>query len=254
MNNPTQMGVRQGGHTLENASAGEPRVVRRSNREKRRAVVDSALEVFLREGYAAASMDRVADVAGVAKRTIYNHFASKEDLFLGVIGSLVDDVLEPVDRTLMGARPASDCLLEFALRYADAMLANNRICLHRLVLGELSRFPSLGEAFVQGYRQAKSGVARMMERLELRGEIQIDDLDRAADVFWQITVAPIQRELLFRLELRKEDIPVVERLRASVGAFLKIYGAPDRGSDARESDRVTENSGSNYTDKCNYID
>ena len=196
----------------------------RSRKEKRRAVIDSALEVFLKEGYASASMDRVAEVAGVSKRTIYNHFASKEDLFLGVIGSMVDDVLEPVDRTLSSNRPAAETLLDFASRYADVMLANSRISLHRLVLGELNRFPSLGEIIhASGYGRAKTGMARILERLVLRNELTIDDLDRAADSFWQLTIAPIQRELLFRFELRKEDISVSDRLRVGIGEFLKIY-------------------------------
>lgn len=201
---------------------------RRSHRQKRRAVVDSALDVFLKEGFAAASMDRVAEVAGVSKRTIYNHFASKEDLFLGVIGSMVDDVLEPVDRTLMGAMPAADSLVEFASRYAEVMLEHSRICLHRLVLGELSRFPSLGEVFLDGYRLAKNGVARMLERLVLRGELEIDNFDRAADAFWQLTIQPIQRELLFKFELRKEDLAVTERLKLGVQDFMRIYGVREK--------------------------
>jgi TetR/AcrR family transcriptional repressor of mexJK operon len=209
----------------EELSVGEIKVrPQRSRREKRRAVIDSALEVFLKEGYAASSMDRVADVAGVSKRTIYNHFASKEDLFLGVIGSMVDDVLEPVDRTLSSNKPAEQTLLDFAGRYADVMLANSRISLHRLVLGELNRFPSLGEIiYATGYGRAKTGMARILERLVLRGELTINNLDRAADSFWQLTIAPIQRELLFRFELRQEDLPVVERLTAGIEEFLHIY-------------------------------
>ncbi|CAN5320185.1 hypothetical protein BH09PSE3_BH09PSE3_23120 [soil metagenome] len=171
-------------------------------------------------------MDRVADAAGVSKRTIYNHFVSKEDLFLGVIGSMVDDVLEPVDRTLTGTKPVAETLLAFVARYSDIMLANSRICLHRLVLGELSRFPRLGEIFyASGYGRAKQGTARMLERLMLRGELTIADLDHAADTFWQLTISPIQREMLFRLDMRKEDIAVAERLAMGVDEFLRIYEA-----------------------------
>ncbi|PZU06398.1 TetR/AcrR family transcriptional regulator [Sphingomonas sp.] len=206
--------------------SGEAEVERpsRTRIEKRRAVIDSALEVFLKEGYATASMDRVAEVAGVSKRTIYNHFTSKEDLFLGVIGSMVDDVLAPVDQTLSSNKPAAQTLLDFASRYADVMLANSRISLHRLILGELNRFPSLGEIIhASGYGRAKTGMARILERLVLREELAIDNLDRAADSFWQLTIAPIQRELLFRFEMRKEDLPVTERLAIGIDEFLKIY-------------------------------
>lgn len=210
---------------IEGESTASAEAGRRTRKDKRRAVIDSALEVFLKEGYAATSMDRVADVAGVSKRTIYNHFPSKEDLFLGVIGSMVDDVLAPVDRTLSSNRPAAQTLHDFTSRYADVMLANSRISLHRLVLGELNRFPSLGEIiYASGYGRAKTGMARLLERLVLRGELEIADLDRAADSFWQLTIAPIQRELLFRFDLRKEDIPVSDRIMVGIEEFLRIYG------------------------------
>lgn len=222
----------------EARSPGEvkPERPHRTRPEKRRAVIDSALEVFLKEGYSAASMDRVAEVANVSKRTIYNYFPSKEDLFLGVIGSMVDDVLEPVDRTLSSNKPAPQTLLDFASRYAEVMLADSRISLHRLVLGELNRFPSLGEIIhSSGYGRAKTGIARILERLVLRGELEVENLDRAADSLWQLTIAPIQRELLFRLDLRKEDLPVLERLAIGIEEFLKIYEA--RGKKAELKSR-----------------
>ncbi|MDH5264591.1 MAG: TetR/AcrR family transcriptional regulator, partial [Betaproteobacteria bacterium] len=49
----------------------------------RERLVRAASEVFREEGYR-ASIDAIAARAGVARQTIYNHFASKEDLFRGV--------------------------------------------------------------------------------------------------------------------------------------------------------------------------
>lgn len=43
------------------------------------------MQVFLKHGYAGTSMDRVAEVAGVSKNTIYNHFQDKEGLFTALI-------------------------------------------------------------------------------------------------------------------------------------------------------------------------
>ena len=47
---------------------------------KRPAILDAAVGEFLAKGFEGASMDRIAARAGVSKRTIYDHFSSKDGL------------------------------------------------------------------------------------------------------------------------------------------------------------------------------
>jgi AcrR family transcriptional regulator len=51
----------------------------------RLAIEDAAMELFLKQGYAATSMRQIADKAGLALGGIYNHFASKDEIFEGII-------------------------------------------------------------------------------------------------------------------------------------------------------------------------
>ena len=53
----------------------------RGQMQKRQAILDAALSVFVREGYGLAGIDAIAAEAGVAKPTIYNHLGGKENLF-----------------------------------------------------------------------------------------------------------------------------------------------------------------------------
>lgn len=57
---------------------------------KRVAVVSAAIEEFLAAGFDATSMDRIAARANVSKRTVYNHFPSKEALFAEILRQLWD--------------------------------------------------------------------------------------------------------------------------------------------------------------------
>ena len=61
---------------------------------KRLALVDAALSVFSRVGFAAAKMDDVAEEAGVSKGTVYLYFDSKEQLFEGMVKSKMLPVFE----------------------------------------------------------------------------------------------------------------------------------------------------------------
>src|ERR1700757_1260363 len=45
------------------------------------AIVAAAQHLFLERGFGAVSMDDLAEAAGVARRTLYNQFASKEEIF-----------------------------------------------------------------------------------------------------------------------------------------------------------------------------
>jgi len=55
---------------------------------KRAAIVEAAIAEFRTNGFEATSMDRIAATAGVSKRTVYNHFPSKDDLFGQILREL----------------------------------------------------------------------------------------------------------------------------------------------------------------------
>jgi TetR/AcrR family transcriptional regulator, regulator of autoinduction and epiphytic fitness len=62
----------------------------RLTERKRAAVLEAAIDEFRASGYEATSMDRIAARASVSKRTVYNHFPSKEALFAAILEQLWD--------------------------------------------------------------------------------------------------------------------------------------------------------------------
>jgi AcrR family transcriptional regulator len=58
--------------------------------ETRRRIVESAYQLFYREGFQRAGVDAVAETAGVTKRTLYNHFPSKDALIAEVLEAQAD--------------------------------------------------------------------------------------------------------------------------------------------------------------------
>ena len=71
--------------------------------ERRAQLLDTAREVFARQGFAGTSMDAVAEEAGITKPVLYQHFASKRDLYL----ELLDDMRERLVNELDHVPPAS---------------------------------------------------------------------------------------------------------------------------------------------------
>ncbi len=56
-----------------------------SNKDKSiNQILDAALEVFVKKGYAQTRMDDIVDLSGLSKGAIYHHYSSKNELFLRV--------------------------------------------------------------------------------------------------------------------------------------------------------------------------
>ncbi|EFQ83347.1 transcriptional regulator, TetR family [Aeromicrobium marinum DSM 15272] len=64
--------------------------------QTRERLVEVARELFLDEGYAATSLDKVALAAGFSKGAVYSNFAGKEELCLAVLDSIHEEQIEGV--------------------------------------------------------------------------------------------------------------------------------------------------------------
>ena len=72
------------------------RAARLPRGERRAQLLDAANEVFTSRGYHAAAMDDIAEVAGVSKPVLYQHFSSKLDLYLALLDSSCERLVDVV--------------------------------------------------------------------------------------------------------------------------------------------------------------
>ncbi len=70
---------------------------------RRQQLLDVALQVFARQGYHGASMNDVADAAGVTKPVVYQHFDSKHDLYLALLDEVGERLLTAISKATAGA-------------------------------------------------------------------------------------------------------------------------------------------------------
>lgn len=77
-----------------------PRGGRMPRRERRAQLLESALGVFVAQGYHAAAMDDIAERAGVSKPVLYQHFPGKLDLYLALLDVSCDAIIDNCRRAL----------------------------------------------------------------------------------------------------------------------------------------------------------
>lgn len=81
--------------------ASEPKRATRLPRQARRAqLLEAARVVFVREGFHAAAMDDIAEKAGVSKPVLYQHFPSKRELYLALLDTGKEELIEAVSQAL----------------------------------------------------------------------------------------------------------------------------------------------------------
>ena len=81
---------------MTTTSDARSRSTRLPRSERRRQLLDAALEVFVSQGYHAAAMDDIAERAGVSKPVLYQHFPGKLDLYLALLDQSVDELVATV--------------------------------------------------------------------------------------------------------------------------------------------------------------
>ncbi|MBN3810921.1 TetR/AcrR family transcriptional regulator [Paraburkholderia sp. Ac-20347] len=123
---------------------------------KRAAVLEAAIEEFLAAGYDATSMDRIAARASVSKRTVYNHFPSKEALFAAILHRLWDAALTGAAPAYRADAPLRAQLLELLQRKLRLMGDASFLALVRVALA----------AGIHSPERARDMVARIGEREE----------------------------------------------------------------------------------------
>lgn len=99
----------------------------RNRRERRQRLEDVALELFERDGFDGATIDQIAAGAGLAPRTFFSYFETKDDLVLGDYADRLGRILDEFDRRPAGEHPWDALRAAFASVAADYEAESDRI-------------------------------------------------------------------------------------------------------------------------------
>jgi AcrR family transcriptional regulator len=122
----------------------KPRGGRLPRRERRVQLLDSALEVFVAQGYHAAAMDDIAERAGVSKPVLYQHFPGKLDLYLALLDSACDEVIDNC-RDALAATHDNKTRVAAAMAAFYSYVAGERAAFRLVFESDLTSEPAVRE-------------------------------------------------------------------------------------------------------------
>lgn len=214
------------------AAISEPVSKREQNRsEKRARALEAALTVFSNCGYTAATMDAIAAEAGLTKPTLYQYFASKDQLFKEMM-------LEPRDQMMMAFdRPATEChvaqLLEFSWAYAKTVMHPQFLSLARLVIGDAQRTDGQGQSYGRSYQasgpdKVLKGLASFLSEQASIGRLEVEDAELAAEDFWGLILSAPRNRALHVPDSNIDENQLSRYINNGIKVFLKAYSTnPD---------------------------
>ena len=205
---------------------GRPR--RGTEGERADSLIAAATRVFLRDGYGGSSIDKVAAVAGVSTRTIYERFKNKGDLLGAVITRLVERdmalILAPEELDRLGPR---DALTAIGQSITGQACQPDSAALFRILAKEAQRFPELAATMRDNSKsRVDRAVAGYLQHQVERGNLQRPDPERAASLFLQMICGQLHECLLFGSEADMAKLDFVAHLDMVVDIFL--HGASPR--------------------------
>ena len=191
---------------------------------KEEAIIEAACAAFLANGYDSASMDQIALAASVSKRTVYNRFRSKEELFAATIDDMCLRIL-PVDIPAIEARMETAAFVnEIAHAILRGILAPDAIALRRIAAFEAGRNPALGRAYYEhGPALMAKSLAPVLKRTAEREGIRIDDPVAAIYQLGALITEPLLTEMMFGLAPADPNAAIDAQIEQGLAAFWKIH-------------------------------
>src|SRR3954453_21622191 len=113
----------------------------------RESIVDAAERLFLQGGFGALSMDDLAEAAGVARRTLYNQFARKEEIFREMLVRVSGQLEHALPPGIETAGDVEDVLRLIAQAILDLHKQPEYLGFLRMVAADSRQFPWTAEAF-----------------------------------------------------------------------------------------------------------
>jgi AcrR family transcriptional regulator len=196
---------------------------------KRRQIVEGARQIFLAQGFDAASMSDIARAAGVSKGTLYVYFDNKEQLFQAIVhqecqvhAETTFD-LDPADHDVAGT------LTRLGIAFVEFLCRPEKASALRAVAAIADRMPEIGKIFYE--TGPAVGIAKLATYLRAQpqaGVLAIDDDEVAAAQFLESCKATLFLPVMFNSSPAPERERISHVVGIAVRTFMRAYGVGAR--------------------------
>jgi AcrR family transcriptional regulator len=195
---------------------------KRTRAETRNGKLQSvAADLFLKRGYDGVTIDRVVELAGGSKSTVYSEFGGKCGLFISSIETLCRESTEPLTRIDYAGLNLERSLKKLAFHILKLITAKRSVDLHRLAIGEAANCPEVGEAwYTHGPARTASFISAVFESHQHELRDTSVPIERLAIFLHDCLTGDVLYRLLAGVAKRESDADLERTANAIVDVFL----------------------------------
>jgi TetR/AcrR family transcriptional repressor of mexJK operon len=186
----------------------------------RERLIEAARTAFCEEGYQ-VSVSRIAQRAGVARQTLYNHFGAKDALFAQAIRSGCALLIAPM---LVEGLSLRDGLIEFGVNIRKMALDERSLANFRLLVSETVKFPELGAIFYEnGPERVLRHLSGHLGKAMTQGALRQDDPDFAAEMLHNMLLGIERTRRLLHPASQPQQAEDRNRVARIIDCFLNAF-------------------------------
>jgi TetR/AcrR family transcriptional repressor of mexJK operon len=193
---------------------------------KRRAIIKAARALFATQPFDQVTMEAVAMRARVSKMTVYSHFHDKETLFETIVLATSDQMIDA-----LSAPESAGGLRERLIAVGAVVLGvilGSDVCTmaHTLPPALRANRPLADRFYAAGPGRVRAALAAIIADAAARGELAVDDPERAADDLVSLWEGGMPAKIAFGLAELSTPEEVSQRAIRGTDVFLRAYRKP----------------------------
>lgn len=190
---------------------------------KREDIIQAAKDEFRANGFSATSMDTIAKTAQVSKRTVYNHFESKEVLFAAIAVELCNVFSRVSDHEYEPGIPVRTQIEAIAQKLMGFMTDDRYLRALKLMLTETLNSPELTKTVIDNFQESDIGLVKWIAAASEDGKLNVTDPVIAGKQLMAMLEAFTSWPYLYGVDSCDEEVDLQDVQQSAVDMFLNYY-------------------------------
>ena len=194
------------------------------NTAKSEAILKAAKALFLKNGYAATTMDDVAKKAGLTKQTVYSYYRNKDVLFQVMILSLCERKTPADADYIPDDVPFETLMTNIGSKLLDLITSAEVLATTRLVIAESERHPKVAKAYYEsGTQQIVHMISGFLQVMNKRGVTAIPNTESAASYFLAMIKGQHYVRMILRVKPASSEAMKLAHVKECVRIFVALF-------------------------------